>query len=160
MEQAVLPPRLQEHLELVELLPDRADRSHYLISQADRFREVPAEVATRPFPESHRVPQCESEAYVWATPRPGGPEGSEGPEGTLDFHFAVENPQGIAAKALAAILADSLPGEPLATIIAIPGDVVYSLFGRELSMGKNLGLLGMLQMCQAFARRQQAAVRA
>ncbi|HET9767206.1 MAG TPA: SufE family protein [Thermoanaerobaculia bacterium] len=152
MEQAVLPPRLQEHLELVELLPDRADRIQYLISQADRFREVPAEVATRPFPESHRVPQCESEAYVWATPRPGGPEG------TLDFHFAVENPQGIAAKALAAILADSLPGEPLSTITAIPGDVVYSLFGRELSMGKNLGLLGMLQMCQAFARRQQAAV--
>jgi hypothetical protein len=79
------------------------------------------------------VPQCESEAYVWATPRAGGPEG------TLDFHFAVENPQGIAAKALAAILADSLPGEPLSTITAIPGDVVYSLFGRELSMGKNLG---------------------
>ena len=145
----MLPPRLQEHLELVELLPDRADRIQYLISQADRFREVPAAVATRPFPESHRVPQCESEAYVWATPRP---------DGTLDFHFAVENPQGIAAKALAAILADGLAGQPLATVTAIPGDVVYSLFGRELSMGKNLGLLGMLQMCQAFARRQQAAL--
>ena len=66
------------------------------------------------------------------------------------------DPQGVSAKALAAILADSLPGEPLSTITAISGDVVYSLFGRELSMGKNLGLLGMLQMCQAFARRQQA----
>ena len=138
---------------MLAMLPDRADRIQYLISQADRFRAVPAEVATRPFPETHRVPQCESEAYVWATPRPGGPEG------TLDFHFAVENPQGIAAKALAAILADSLPGEPLSTITAIPGDVVYSLFGRELSMGKNLGLLGMLQMCQAFARRQLAATK-
>ncbi|HEV8241592.1 MAG TPA: SufE family protein [Thermoanaerobaculia bacterium] len=148
METIALPPRLQEHLELVELLPDRADRIQYLISQADHFREVPPEVATRPFPETHRVPQCESEVYVWATPRP---------DGTLDFHFAVENPQGIAAKALAAILADALPGQPLEAVIAIPGDVVYSLFGRELSMGKNLGLLGMLQMCQAFARRQRAA---
>jgi len=150
---AVLPPRLQEHLELIELLPDRADRIQYLISQADHFRDVPPEVATRPFPESHRVPQCESEVYVWATPRPGSLDD------TLDFHFAVENPQGIAAKALAAILSDALPGQPLDAVIAIPGDVVYSLFGRELSMGKNLGLLGMLQMCQAFARRQVAATR-
>jgi cysteine desulfuration protein SufE len=153
---AVLPPRLQEHLELVELLPDRADRIQYLISQADRFHPVAPEVATRPFPESHRVPQCESEVYVWATPRPRIPDG---PEGTLDFHFAVDNPQGIAAKALAAILADALSGQPLDAVIAVPGDVVYSLFGRELSMGKNLGLLGMLQMCQAFARRQMAAAR-
>jgi len=147
---AVLPPRLQEHLELVEMLPDRADRIQYLISQADRFHPVAPEVATRPFPESHRVPQCESEVYVWATPRS---------DDTLDFHFAVDNPQGIAAKALAAILADALSGQPLDAVIAVPGDVVYSLFGRELSMGKNLGLLGMLQMCQAFARRQMAAAR-
>jgi cysteine desulfuration protein SufE len=143
-----LPPRLREHLELVELLPDRADRIQYLISQADRFREVSPAVAARPFAETHRVPQCESEAYVWATPRA---------DGTLDFHFAVENPQGVSAKALAAILADGLAGEPLDAIAAIPGDAVYALFGRELSMGKNLGLLGMLQMCQAFARRQLAA---
>jgi cysteine desulfuration protein SufE len=156
VETTALPPRLQEHLELVELLPDRTDRIQYLISQADHFRDVPPEVATRPFPETHRVPQCESEVYVWATPRAGTPEG---PDGTLDFHFAVENPQGIAAKALAAILADALSGQPLDAVIAVPGDVVYSLFGRELSMGKNLGLLGMLLMCQAFARRQLAAAR-
>jgi cysteine desulfuration protein SufE len=153
VETTLLPPRLQEHLDLVEMLPDRTDRIQYLISQADHFREVAPDVAERPFPESHRVPQCESEVYVWATPRPGSPDR------TLDFHFAVDNPQGIAAKALAAILADALSGQPLDAVIAVPGDVVYSLFGRELSMGKNLGLLGMLQMCQAFARRQMAAAR-
>ncbi len=146
-----LPPRLAEHLEMLALLPDRADRIEYLISLADRFHEVSPQVATRPFAESHRVPQCESEAFVWATPRE---------DGTLDFQFAVDNPQGISAKALAAILGDSLGGQALAAITAIPGDVVYGLFGRELSMGKNLGLLGMLQMCQAFARRQQAALAA
>jgi cysteine desulfuration protein SufE len=146
-----LPPRLQEHLEMLALLPDRADRIQYLISIADRFREVPPEVAQRPFPEEHRVPQCESEAYVWATPRP---------DATLDFHFAVENPQGISAKALAVILADGLSGVPPDQVAAVPGDVVYAVFGRELSMGKNLGLLGMLQMCHAFAKRQIAAARA
>jgi cysteine desulfuration protein SufE len=128
---------------MLELLPDRNDRIQYLISMADSFRDVSPEVATRPFPESHKVPQCESEAYVWATPRH---------DGTLDFHFAVENPQGISAKALGAILRDTLSGENAEVIGRVSGDVVYGLFGRELSMGKNLGLLGMLQMCQAFAR--------
>ena len=142
---------MQDHLDVLALLPDRADRIQYLISMADRFRDVSPGVASRPFPESHRVPQCESEAYVWATPRP---------DGTLDFHFAVENPQGISAKALAAILGDALGGQAPETIAAIPGDVVYGLFGRELSMGKNLGLLGMLQMCQAYARRQRAVAAA
>lgn len=147
MDSSTLPPRLRDHLEMLGMLPDRADRIQYLISLADRFREVPAAIATRPFPEEHRVPQCESEAYVWATPRA---------DGSLDFHFAVENPQGISAKALAVVLAESLSGEPPEAVAAVPGEVVYAIFGRELSMGKNLGLLGMLQMCHAFARRRLA----
>jgi cysteine desulfuration protein SufE len=150
MEASSLPPRLRGHLEMLELLPDRADRIQYLISLADRFREVPPQIATRPFPEEHRVPQCESEAFAWATPRP---------DGTLDFHFAVENPQGISAKALAVILGEGLSGEPPAVVTGVSADLVYAVFGRELSMGKNLGLLGMLQMCHAFARRQLAAPR-
>jgi cysteine desulfuration protein SufE len=145
-----VPPRLQEHLDLLAFMPDRADRIQYLISLADRFHEVPSAIAQRPFGEDHRVPQCESEAYVWATTRN---------DGTLDFHFAVENPQGISAKAMGVILADALAGVPPEEIERIPGDVVYAIFGRELSMGKNLGLLGMLQMCQAFARRQSAATK-
>ena len=145
-----IPEKLAGTLDVLDLIPDRTERIQMLIDIAERFRDVPPRIAHRPFPEEHRVPACESEAYVWGEPRP---------DGTLDFHFAVENPQGIAAKALAAILADALSGQPLDAIIAIPGDVVYSLFGRELSMGKNLGLLGMLQMCQAFARRQIAAAK-
>jgi cysteine desulfuration protein SufE len=148
MDLGTLPERLRDHLDVLGTLPDRTDRIQYLISLGDRFREVSPEVATRPFPENHRVPQCESEAYVWATPRP---------DGTLDYHFAVENPQGVSAKAMGALLADTLSGQPPEVVAAIPGDVVYAVFGRELSMGKNLGLLGMLQMVQAFARRQIAA---
>ena len=143
-----LTPGLRAHLETLELLPDRADRIQDLISLGDRVRPVSPEVATRPFGEFHRVPQCESEAYVFATPRP---------DGSLDFHFAVENPQGISAKALAVILRDGLSGEPPAAVARVPPELVYGVFGRELSMGKNLGLMGMVQMCHAFARRQLAA---
>ena len=143
-----LTPPLRAHLETLDLLPDRADRIQYLISLADRFRPVPPELATRPFGEEHRVPQCESEAYVWATPRA---------DGTLDFHFAVENPQGVSAKALAAMLAEGLSGQAPDVVARVPPDLVYAVFGRELSMGKNLGLMGMVQMCNAFARRHAAA---
>jgi cysteine desulfuration protein SufE len=139
-----LPPSIQEHLDNLALLPERTDRIEYLISLSDRFAEVAPEVATRPFGEEHRVPQCESEAFVWGVPRP---------DGRLDFHFAVENPQGIAARSLAVILREGLSGLTPAEVLAVPGDLVYDVFGRELSMGKNLGLLGMIQMAHAFARR-------
>ena len=74
-----------------------------LLDYAERFKEVPPEVATRPFDKSHLVPQCESEAYAWAVPQP---------DGTLKLHFAVENPSGVSAKALAAILDKTLSGLP------------------------------------------------
>ena len=141
------PPKIQEVLDTLALFPERTDRIQYLISLAEGFEEVPPEVARRPFSEEHRVPQCESEAYVWAERRD---------EGTLDFHFAVENPQGISAKAFGTLLRRGLSGEDPETVLQIPGELVYEIFGRELSMGKNLGLLGMLQMCHAYAREASA----
>lgn len=145
--EAALPARLAETLDLVGSL-ERAERVDALISLADRFRDVPERIARRPFDESARVPGCESQAFVFADERP---------DGTLDFHFAVENPQGLSAKAFAVVLAESLSGEPLELVAAVPAAVVERLFGRELSMGKNLGLTGMLQFVQREARRRLAS---
>lgn len=138
-----LPSKLAETVELFEML-DRGQRIDTLISVANRFEEVPERVATRPFSDDHKVPGCESEAYVWA-------EGRD--DGTLSFHFAVENPQGISAKAMAALLEESCSGAPLEQVAAIPGDVVYALFGRELSMGKSMGLMGMVSMVAGSAKK-------
>lgn len=142
---AGLPPELGELGELVSGLSslDRAGRIEALIALAEGYREVPARIAARPFPERNKVPACESQAYVFAEPRP---------DGSLDFHFAVENPQGISAKALAAILARTLSGARLDAVIRVPVEVVEQLFGRELSMGKSLGLAGMLLGVQREAR--------
>ena len=142
------PPKLAETLELLALVPDRTERIHMLISMADRFREVPQGIARRPFPEDHKVPACESEAFVWAEPLA---------DGTLKFHFAVENPQGISAKAMAVILDEALSGAPLADVARLPGDVVYEIFGRELSMGKSMGLMGMVSMVARSAKKAMAA---
>ncbi len=125
---------------------DRSGRIEALIGLAEGYREVPGRLARRPYPEANKVPACESQAFVFAEPRA---------DGTLDFHFAVENPQGISAKALAAILARTLSGAPLAAVARLPVEVVETLFGRELSLGKSLGLSGMLLAVQREAREHQ-----
>ncbi|HVF61546.1 MAG TPA: SufE family protein [Thermoanaerobaculia bacterium] len=146
MATAALPEKLGEIVDTLALVPDRADRIQLLIDIAERFREVPPRIAVRPFAEENKVPACESQAYVWAERRP---------DGRLDFHFAVENPQGISAKALAVILDEGLSGAPLAEVAVVPQDVVYRLFGDELSMGKSMGLMAMVSMVRNAARQAQ-----
>ena len=102
-----------------------------------------AGVATRPFDKSHQVPQCESDAYVWAQKQP---------DGTLKLYFAVENPSGISAKALAAILDKTLSGLPAAEIATVNCDIVEQIFRQNISMGKGMGLMSMVKAVQALAR--------
>ena len=147
MTASALPPRLAETVELLGLLPGRDDRIQLLIDLAERFRDVPEAVARRPFPDAAKVPACESEAYVFAAERP---------DGALDYHFAVENPQGISAKSLAVILGESLSGAPPEQVARVPDDLIYDIFGRELSMGKSMGLMCMVHMVTAAARRRLA----
>ena len=124
---------------------DRGMRSEMLIEWADQFESVPATVASRPFPEVARAPRCESEAFVFVTDRP---------DGTLDLWFAVENPQGLSAKAWAAILKDTLSGQPLEQVATVPQETIFKIFGRDISMGKGQGLIGMLDVLQHEARRR------
>ena len=141
----MVPDKLQELLEDFSFVSDRNDRIQMLIELADRFEEVPAAVATRPFPEEHHVTQCESDAYVWA---------EDQPDGTLKFYYAVENPQGVSAKAMSVVLDETLSGAPLDEVASVPADVVYQLFGRDVSMGKGQGLMGIVSMTTHEAKRR------
>ena len=136
-----MPPKMASYVEMFRAM-ERSERINALIELGEKFREVPPSVAARPFPEDRRVPNCESEAFVFWEERP---------DGTLKFHFAVENPQGISARAAAVLLDRGLSGAPLEQVLAVPGDVMYEIFGRELSMGKNMGLTGMVNACKAAA---------
>src|ERR1041384_4708391 len=106
--------KLQQLVDMFQMF-DPADRTSMLLSYADQFREVPPSVATRPFSKSHQVPQCESDAYVGAHKQP---------DGTMKFYFAVENPSGVSAKALATILDKTLSGLPAAEIATVNCDIV------------------------------------
>src|SRR5687767_7439221 len=138
------PPALQTLLDTFEMFPDPADRTNLLLSYADQFRDVPAEVATRPFARSHQVPQCESDAYVWAMKQP---------DGTLHLHFAVENPSGVSARALAAILQKSLSGLSAGEIAAVDASIVERIFRQNISMGKGMGLMSMVEAVRSLARK-------
>ena len=122
---------------------DPADRTDMLLGYADQFKEVPPEIATRPFAKSHQVPQCESDAYVWARKHP---------DGTMKYYFAVENPSGISAKALAAILDKTLSGLPASEIATVSCDIIEKIFRQNISMGKGMGLMAMVQAVQALAK--------
>ena len=136
-----MPEKLQQLLEMFQMF-DESDRTGLLLSYADQFKEVPASIATRPFPKSHLIPQCESEAYAWA---------QKLPDGTMKLYFAVENPSGVSAKALAAILDKTLSGLPPSEIATVNIDIVEKIFRRNISMGKGMGLMSMVQAVRSLA---------
>lgn len=138
-----MPEALERLLEDFKFA-DRAERIDMLIEYADRFKDVPPEVATRPFGEEHHVQKCESDAYVWA---------KDQPDGTQKYYFAVENPQGISAKAWAVIMDETLSGQPLDVVASTPCDIVFTVFGKEVSMGKGQGLMGITDMITALAKQ-------
>jgi len=136
-----LPSKLQSVLDLLRSAGDPDLRAEFLIETASRFTPVPAEIATPPFEASHRVPGCESEAYVWAC----------GESGRARLYFAVENPQGISAKALAVVLEEAIADASVEEIQSISRELAFELFGRHLSMGKGQGLMNMVEMSRTLA---------
>jgi cysteine desulfuration protein SufE len=138
------PEKLQNAIDELALIEDPQDKMEFLIDYADKFKEVPEEIARRPFPAETKVPFCESEAYVFTV---------EQDNGSLKFYFAVDNPNGVSAKALAQIFSSTLHCVKPEDILKIPPDVVYKIFGQNLSMGKNLGLTGILQMIKRDAKK-------
>ena len=138
------PHNLNEILADFDFVTTRTERAELLIDIASRFEPVPERLATPPYAAEHRVPSCESEAYVWSEPQP---------DGTLKFYFAVENPQGLSAQAMAVILDEALSGAPLDQVTAVTPDIVLKIFGNEISMGKGQGLMEMVRAVQQHAKR-------
>lgn len=141
------PQKLQELIDDFEFITTREERTEYLIELADRFgaAKVPPEIATQPYDESFRVQACESDAFVWAV---------EQPDGTLTYYFDVLNPQGLSAMAVGVILHETCSGAPLEQVAGINAEVVYKFFGREISMGKGRGLMGIINTVAHEARKR------
>ena len=141
------PEKLADILDDFSHITDRNERAEYLIQIADRFDEyrVPPEISTRPHPEENHVQMCESDAYVWAVDQP---------DGTQKYYFDVLNPQGLSAMATGVILGDTLSSQPLENVAAVQTDIILKIFGREISMGKGQGLMGMVGMVAGAAKEK------
>ncbi len=139
--------RLDQVVQLFEEAPDEDYRAELLIEYATRYRAPSPQLHPKPFPPSSKVPGCESEVYIFSDPKN---------DGTLEFSFAVENPQGVSAKALASILQESLSGAALEEILPISPEFVHRVFGRTLSMGKGQGLMNMVNIVRFMAKDQLA----
>jgi cysteine desulfuration protein SufE len=144
---AEYPTKLQEALDDFSFITTRAERQEYLIQIADRFSEVkvPPHIATLPYDERHRVPACESDAFVWA---------HENPDGTLHYYFDVLNPQGLSAMAMATLLAETCNDAPVEQVASLSTEIVFDFFGKDLSMGKGQGLMGIVNMVVIEAKRR------
>jgi cysteine desulfuration protein SufE len=142
------PDKLADVLETFEMFSDPTERAQLLISYSDQFQPVPPEIATRPYPKNHQIPQCESDAYAWAVKQP---------DDTLKLYFAVENPNGISARALATILDRSLSGLRPEQIATVSPEIVEQIFRQNISMGKGMGLMSMVLAVRALAQRAMAA---
>ncbi len=139
---SLIPAHIQETVAMLAMFEDRAERIQALISIGERFSAPDPAKHSKPYDENHRVPGCESQVFVWGEQR-----GKE-----WYFEFAVENPQGLSAMTMAVILQDGLNGLQSDKIQHVPEDIVYEIFGRELSMGKSMGLMNMLQVCKRISQ--------
>jgi cysteine desulfuration protein SufE len=142
-----IPLRLLQILKTFDSLSGREEREMLLLGYAERFTPVPRSIAVPPYPPERRVPYCESDGYVWVVGNP---------DGTINAHFAVENPSGISAKALAAILTEGLQGAKPEEAAAVTEDIVERVFRHNLSMGKGMGLTAMARKVAAEARARSA----
>lgn len=141
------PPKLQEALEDFSFITSRTERQEYLIQLADQFGKVkvPSTIASQPYDEKHRVPSCESEAFVWWEKQA---------DGTLAYYFDVLNPQGLSAMAMAVILGEACSGAPIEQVASLEDNIVFDFFGKNISMGKGQGLMGIVNMVAAAAKQQ------
>jgi len=128
-----MPPKLIEQLEEIDLYPDRADRIEMLIAIGEEFQNPSHDEFPRN--DSCQVPGCESEAFV-AMDQDG------------HLKIAIDNPQGISAMAMAQIILQGFSGATPEQVRLVPEEIVYRVFGRELSMGKSMGLTGMVGMAK------------
>jgi sulfur transfer protein SufE len=143
------PEQLREVLEAFADNP--GERNPMLIEYSDQFTGVPERIATRPYPLGNQVPHCESDSYVFVEPT--GEIAADGSP-RLKFYFAVENPFGVSARALSAVLDSTISGLGANEIAAMPiEDLVPTLFGPNISMGKGQGLLSIAAVVKHLAKR-------
>ena len=97
-----------------------------------------------------------SESYVRAVLREWeawpGHESWVGSEGVNTIYFGGGTPSRLDPRGLATILERSLSGLPADQIARIDSSIVERIFRQNISMGKGMGLMSMVEAVRALAR--------
>jgi cysteine desulfuration protein SufE len=133
------PQRLRKLLESWQQLSDQNQRIEALVAYAQRYPSLESQSGESLPDAQHLVPGCESQVYVWSEPSQGN---------RRRLRFRVDNPSGISSMALAVLLDETLSEEDPEAVQSVDEGFVYDLFGRELSMGKGMGLVNMVRMAK------------
>ena len=93
------------------------------------------------------MPHCESEAYVWALAQP---------DGTMTFHFARRKPVRRLRESPPSQRSSNGPSQVFdrVDIAEVTPDIVEQIFRQNISMGKGMGLMSMVEAVRALAKRQ------
>lgn len=122
---------------------DEAERMMMLIEFASCYVDPPPTIAHRPYPEECKLSTNYAKIYFWAVPRP---------DERLEFYFAVEDKEGVSAKAFAVMLSRTLSGADLPKVAAVPSEVVDIIFGNGIEPEKRSALLAMLEAVRSAAQ--------
>ena len=127
--------KLHEEIEWLRQMDDQETRAEYLLELAARFTPPDPARISAPYPEANRIPGCESGVFLFC---------NENSQGGTEFFYAIENPHGISAKALAVLLTENLSGANAEDFRKLNPDMVRDVFGAALSLGKDQGLRNMI----------------
>jgi cysteine desulfuration protein SufE len=133
------PQRLRRLLDSWQQLSDQNQRIEALVAYAQRYPSLESQSGESLPGAENLVPGCESQVYVWSEPSHNN---------RRRLRFRVNNPSGISSMALAVLLEETLSEEDPEAVRSVDEEFVYDLFGRELSMGKGMGLLNMVRMAK------------
>lgn len=140
-----LPPALEKTLRQFRLL-SREDRMAALLGWSKKLEPLPERLAALDR-EAFTVPECQTRVDIF-------PE--RNPDGTVHFYADVNARQSPTIAAILAIVFHAVNGQPAATTLALPADIVRSLM-NDIGLGaRESGLNAMI----ARLKRHAAAMAA
>lgn len=141
----ILPPALEKTLRQFRAL-SREDRMAALLGWSKKLEPLPERLAALDR-EAFMVPECQTRVDIF-------PE--RNPDGTVHFYADVNARQSPTIAAILAIVFNAVNGQPAATTLALPADIVRSLM-NDIGLGaRESGLNAMI----ARLKRHAAAMAA
>ena len=135
-----MPPALEKYIARLSRA-DRSTRLETLLDLAGRLPPLPPELAEAGAREAHRVPECQTAVYLWASVRDGAVR--------LAAQVPRESPT---VRGFVSLLVHALDGASPAEVAAVPDDLLHALrLDDALGMTRIQGLTAIVRRVKRAA---------